>query len=65
MVKLISLLRILKFTVIFITDSQIAFFMQKKLFECFLEVLENIVRDCKYSSKLVDPPIRVNIFYIL
>lgn len=62
---LIYLLRILKFTVAFVTDSQIAYFLQKNLFESFLKIFEDIMRDCKYSPKLVDPPIRVNIFYIL
>jgi len=48
----------------FVTDSQIGSFIQKKLFERFLEIYEDIMRDCKYSPKLADPPIRVSIFYI-
>lgn len=45
---------------IFVTGIQIAYFLQKKLFEHFLEVFEDVMRDCKYSPKLVDPPIRVS-----
>jgi len=49
----------------FVTDTQIGLFMQKKLFERFLNVYEDIMRDCKYSPKLADPLIRVSIFYII
>ncbi|XP_011055067.1 PREDICTED: ABC transporter G family member 20-like [Acromyrmex echinatior] len=39
-------------------DRQIGLFLQMKIFKRFLEVFENIMKDCKYSPKLVDPPIR-------
>jgi len=42
----------------FVTDRQIGLFIQKQLFERFLQIYEDIMRDCKYSSKLADPPIR-------
>jgi len=57
-------LQILKFTIDFVTDTIIGLFMQKKLFERFLKVYEDIMRDCKYSPKLADLPIRASIFYI-
>jgi len=49
----------------FVTDRQIGLFLQMKLFKRFLEVYKDIMKDCKYSSKLANPPIRVNMFYIL
>ncbi|XP_071626504.1 ABC transporter G family member 20 isoform X1 [Temnothorax longispinosus] len=39
-------------------DRQIGLITQKKLFDHFLEVFEDIMRDCKYSPKLGTPPIR-------
>ncbi|XP_018316537.1 ABC transporter G family member 20 isoform X1 [Mycetomoellerius zeteki] len=39
-------------------DRQIGLFLQTKLFERFLEICEDIMKDCKYSPKLADPPIR-------
>ncbi|XP_071568012.1 ABC transporter G family member 20 isoform X1 [Temnothorax nylanderi] len=39
-------------------DRQIGLITQKKLFDHFLEVYEDIMRDCKYSPKLGTPPIR-------
>ncbi|XP_018355820.1 PREDICTED: ABC transporter G family member 20-like [Trachymyrmex septentrionalis] len=39
-------------------DMLIGLHMQKKLFYSFLEIYENIMKDCKYSPKLADPPIR-------
>ncbi|KYN03410.1 ABC transporter G family member 23 [Cyphomyrmex costatus] len=39
-------------------DMQIGLHLQKKLFYRFLEIYEDIMRDCKYSPKLADPPIR-------
>ncbi|XP_018355832.1 PREDICTED: ABC transporter G family member 20-like [Trachymyrmex septentrionalis] len=39
-------------------DRQIGLFLQMKLFKRFLEIYEDIMKDCKYSPKLADPPIR-------
>ncbi|KYN03412.1 ABC transporter G family member 20 [Cyphomyrmex costatus] len=39
-------------------DMQIGYFIQQKLFDRFLEVYEDIMRECKYSPKMADPPIR-------
>ncbi|KAG5331767.1 ABCGN protein, partial [Acromyrmex charruanus] len=39
-------------------DRQIGLFLQMKLLKRFLEVFKDIMKDCKYSSKLADPPIR-------
>ncbi|XP_071625835.1 ABC transporter G family member 20-like isoform X2 [Temnothorax longispinosus] len=39
-------------------DRQVGLITQKKLFDRFLEVYEDIMRDCKYSPKLATPPIR-------
>ncbi|KAL0122972.1 hypothetical protein PUN28_007554 [Cardiocondyla obscurior] len=39
-------------------DTQIGLYLQKKLFDRFLQIFEDIMRDCKYSPKLADPPIR-------
>ncbi|KAG5313893.1 ABCGK protein, partial [Acromyrmex insinuator] len=39
-------------------DRQIGLFLQMKIFKRFLEVFEDIMKDCKYSPKLIDPPIR-------
>ncbi|KYN03411.1 PREDICTED: ABC transporter G family member 23-like [Cyphomyrmex costatus] len=39
-------------------DMQIGRFMQQKLFHRFLEFYEDIMKDCKYSSKLASLPIR-------
>ncbi|XP_011166692.1 ABC transporter G family member 20 [Solenopsis invicta] len=38
-------------------DRQIGLFIQKKLFERFIEISENIMKDCKYSTKLANLPI--------
>jgi len=48
----------------FVTDTLIGLFIQKKLFEHFLKFYEDIIKDCKYSPKLAELPIRVSIFYI-
>ncbi|XP_011864952.1 PREDICTED: ABC transporter G family member 23-like, partial [Vollenhovia emeryi] len=42
-------------------DMQIGLFIQRKLYERFLETFEDIMGDCKYPSRLGDPPIRVSI----
>lgn len=47
----------------FVTDRQIGLFIQKKLFERFIEISENIMKDCKYSTKLANLPI--NVYFIL
>ncbi|KYN22383.1 ABC transporter G family member 23 [Trachymyrmex cornetzi] len=40
------------------SDRPVGFFLQMKLFKRFLEIYEDIMRECKYSSKLADPLIR-------
>ncbi|XP_018044364.1 PREDICTED: ABC transporter G family member 20-like isoform X1 [Atta colombica] len=40
------------------SDRQIGLFLQMKLFKRFLEIYKDIMKDCKYSSKLANPPIR-------
>ncbi|XP_018353531.1 PREDICTED: uncharacterized protein LOC108755150, partial [Trachymyrmex septentrionalis] len=37
---------------------QIGLYIQQKLFNRFLEIYEDIMRDCKYSPKLAHPPIK-------
>lgn len=49
----------------FVTDRQIAFFLQHNILKRFIKIYEDILKECKYSSKLATPPIRVSIFYIL
>ncbi|XP_018044256.1 PREDICTED: LOW QUALITY PROTEIN: ABC transporter G family member 20-like [Atta colombica] len=39
-------------------DMQIGLYIQKKLFNRFLDAYEDIMRDCKYSPKLANLPIR-------
>ncbi|KAL0110790.1 hypothetical protein PUN28_014028 [Cardiocondyla obscurior] len=40
------------------SDRPIALYLQKRMFDHFINTYENIMRDCKYSPKLTDPPIR-------
>ncbi|XP_039309326.1 ABC transporter G family member 20-like [Solenopsis invicta] len=40
------------------SDTQTGLFIQRKLSKRFMEVLQDIMRDCKYSIKLVDLPIK-------
>ncbi|XP_011170078.1 ABC transporter G family member 20 isoform X1 [Solenopsis invicta] len=39
-------------------DMQIGFFVQKKLYDSFIEISEGIMQDCKYLIKLAHPPIK-------
>ncbi|XP_025995053.1 ABC transporter G family member 23 [Solenopsis invicta] len=40
------------------SDSQTGLFMQRKLFKRFIEIFEDIMRDCNYSIKLAHLPIK-------
>ncbi|XP_011700769.1 PREDICTED: ABC transporter G family member 20-like isoform X2 [Wasmannia auropunctata] len=40
-------------------DRQIGLFMQKMLFDRFFMIFEDIMKNCNYSSKLADPPVRI------
>ncbi|XP_039308144.1 uncharacterized protein LOC120358325 [Solenopsis invicta] len=40
------------------SDTQTGLFIQRKLSKRFMEVLQDIMRDCKYSIKLIDLPIK-------
>lgn len=46
---------------IFITDMQIGQYMEKKLYERFFEIYEDVLKECKYPSKFSNIPIRVSI----
>ncbi|XP_011170076.1 ABC transporter G family member 23 isoform X2 [Solenopsis invicta] len=39
-------------------DMQIGLVVQKKLYDSFIETSKGIMQDCKYLTKLTDPPIR-------
>ncbi|XP_011859631.1 PREDICTED: ABC transporter G family member 20-like, partial [Vollenhovia emeryi] len=40
------------------SEGPIGYFLQKNLFQWFLEVFKAIMRDCKYLPQLASPPIR-------
>ncbi|KAL6262617.1 hypothetical protein P5V15_005410 [Pogonomyrmex californicus] len=39
-------------------DRQIGLTLQKQLFERFLDICKDIMKECNYSSKLIEPPVR-------
>lgn len=44
------------------SDRQIAFFLQHNILKRFIKIYEDILKECKYSSKLATPPIRFEDF---
>lgn len=46
---------------IFITDMRIGQYMEKKLYERFFEIYEDVLKECKYPPKFNRIPIQVSI----
>jgi hypothetical protein len=44
----------------FLIDVHISTYIQKRLFDRFLEIFENIMTECRISSKIINSPLRVN-----